>query len=170
MGEHAFPTWLEPMAATLTRERFSGPDWIFERKLDGIRLLAFKHDRDVRLLSRNQLEQNHHYPEIVAALAALPAAELILDGEALGVWGRRDAPGYHLFDVLWLNGRDLTELSLEQRRAELVALPLVPPLHAVERLDDAAPWERACRDGWEGVIAKRRGARDEHPVYVDLTA
>jgi ATP-dependent DNA ligase len=42
MHQRLFPTWLAPMAATLTRERFAGPDWIFERKLDGIRLLAFK--------------------------------------------------------------------------------------------------------------------------------
>ena len=53
-----FPEWLEPMAATLTEERFTGPEWIFERKLDGIRLLAFKHGMDVRLLSRNRLPLN----------------------------------------------------------------------------------------------------------------
>jgi ATP-dependent DNA ligase len=50
-----FPEWVEPMAATLTQERFTGPEWIFERKLDGVRLLAFKHGEDVRLLSRNRL-------------------------------------------------------------------------------------------------------------------
>ena len=50
-----FPDWVEPMAATLTQERFAGPEWIFERKLDGIRLLAFKNGADVRLLSRNRL-------------------------------------------------------------------------------------------------------------------
>ena len=53
------PDWLEPMAATLTQERFTGPEWIFERKLDGIRLLAYKQGADVRLLSRNRLPQNH---------------------------------------------------------------------------------------------------------------
>ena len=44
------PDWLEPMAATLTQDRFSGPEWIFERKFDGIRLLAFKNGAEVRLL------------------------------------------------------------------------------------------------------------------------
>ena len=44
----SLPDWVEPMAATLTQERFSGPEWIFERKLDGIRLLAFKNEKDVR--------------------------------------------------------------------------------------------------------------------------
>src|SRR5436190_23795984 len=64
-----FPDWMEPMAATLTQERFTGPEWIFERKLDGIRLLAFKNGGDVRLLSRNRLPQNGAYPEVVDAVS-----------------------------------------------------------------------------------------------------
>jgi DNA ligase D-like protein (predicted ligase) len=158
MAERPFPTWVEPMAATLTHERFSGPEWVFERKLDGIRLLAFKRGPDVRLLSRNQLEQNAHYPSFVDALARLPVSELILDGEATGVWGKQQVGGYHVFDVLWLDGTDLTVLPLEQRRELLEGLPLAPPLERVARLDDAAPWERARREGWEGVIAKRLGS------------
>ena len=74
-----FPEWLEPMAATLTQERFTGPDWIFERKYDGIRLIAFKRGTDVRLYSRNRLPQN--IPGVTAAIAALPHQEIILDGE-----------------------------------------------------------------------------------------
>ena len=81
------PEWLEPMAATLTQERFTGPDWLFERKLDGIRLLAFKDGDDVRLLSRNRLPQNAAYPSVAEAIAALPVDDVILDGEATGVWG-----------------------------------------------------------------------------------
>jgi ATP-dependent DNA ligase len=53
-----FPDWVVPMAATLTQERFTGPEWIFERKFDGIRQLAFKRGSDVRLLSRNRLPQS----------------------------------------------------------------------------------------------------------------
>jgi bifunctional non-homologous end joining protein LigD len=158
MAERLFPTWVEPMAATLTHERFGGPDWVFERKLDGIRLLAFKRGPDVRLLSRNQLEQNAHYPSIARAIARLPLNEVILDGEATGVWGREGVAAYHVFDVLWLEGRDVTTLPLEQRRELLEGLPLAPPLERVARLDDAEPWERARREGWEGVIAKRRGS------------
>jgi DNA ligase D-like protein (predicted ligase) len=153
---------MEPMAATLTQERFSGPEWIFERKLDGIRLLAFKNERGVRLLSRNRLPQNEAYPSVVEAVARLLARELILDGEATGVWGRPGRVAYHLFDILWHDGRDLTSQPLEARRALLDELPLRPPLARVLRLEGPRPWERACREGWEGVIAKRRGSVYEH--------
>jgi DNA ligase D-like protein (predicted ligase) len=149
------------MAATLTRERFTGPEWVFERKLDGIRLLAFKRGDEVRLLTRNQLLRNESYPSFVEAVAALPVRDLILDGEATGMWEERDAPGYHVFDVLWLDG-SVTSLTLDARRTLLSELPLRPPLQLVARLDDAEPWVRACNEGWEGVIAKRRDAPYEH--------
>jgi bifunctional non-homologous end joining protein LigD len=157
-----FPDWLEPMAATLTQERFISPEWVFERKLDGIRLLAFKHGSDVRLLSRNRLLQNAHYPSVVQAITNLPVHDAILDGEATGVWGRQGRVAYHVFDVLWLDGRDVTPLPLDERRALLDKLPLRSPLERVEALDDPKPWERACREGWEGVIAKRRTAPYQH--------
>ena len=143
------------MAATLARERFAGPDWVFEQKLDGIRLLAFKRARDVRLLSRNRLLQNESYPSFVKAVAMLPVRDVILDGEATGVWGRGEI-GYHLFDILWLDGRDVRELPLDARRHLLTLLPLEPPLRLVARLGEREPWERARKEGWEGVIAKRR--------------
>src|SRR5687767_6460401 len=141
------PEWLEPMAATLTQDRFSGPDWLFERKFDGIRLLAYKDRAGVRLFSRNQLPQN--LPALSEAIASLPVEDAILDGEM--TWDRKS--GYHVFDILWLNGRDVTQRPLEERRALLQTLPLEPPLHRVELLDGDQPWERACSEGWEGVIA-----------------
>jgi bifunctional non-homologous end joining protein LigD len=150
------PAWLEPMAATLTQDRFSGPDWLFERKFDGIRLLAYKDRAGVRLFSRNQLPQN--LPALSEAIASLPVEDAILDGEM--TWDRKS--GYHVFDILWLNGRDVTQLPLEERRALLETLPLEPPLHRVQLLDGDQPWERACSEGWEGVIAKRRGSPYEH--------
>jgi len=150
------------MAATLTRERFAGPDWVFERKLDGIRLLAFKQGTHVQLLSRNRLAQNAAYPSFVDAVARLPVRDVILDGEATGVWNARDELGYHVFDILWLDGRDLTALPLEARREQLERLAFEPPLRLVPRLDHAAPWELAEREGWEGVIAKRRDSAYEH--------
>jgi len=150
------PDWLEPMAATLTQERFGGANWLFERKFDGIRLLAYKLGNDVRLYSRNRLPQN--LPALSAAIAGLPVAEVILDGEV--TWDGQG--GYHVFDILWLNGHNVTMLPLEDRRALLQELPLTAPMRRVELLDDPEPWERARREGWEGVIAKRRGSPYEH--------
>ena len=152
----ALPDWLEPMAATLTQDRFTGPEWIFERKYDGIRLLAFKQGEAVRLYSRNRLAQ--HIPGVAAAIASLPVHDAILDGEI--TWDREKA--YHVFDLLWLDGRSVTTLPLDERRALLQRLPFRGPLQRVPLLDDPAPWERACREGWEGVIAKRRDAPYEH--------
>jgi bifunctional non-homologous end joining protein LigD len=154
--KQAVPDWIEPMAATLTQERFTGPEWIFERKLDGIRVLAFKRGRDVRLLSRNKLPQN--CPAVAAAIADLPVNDAILDGEV--TWDR--ATMYHVFDVMWLDGRDVMGLPLDERRALLKALPLRAPLARVAAVTDDRPWERACSEGWEGVIAKRRDSVYEH--------
>jgi ATP-dependent DNA ligase len=166
-----FPDWLVPMAATLTQERFAGPDWIFERKLDGIRLLAYRRGGEVRLLSRNQLPQNHAYPDVVGAVAGLPVDEIILDGEATGVWGKPGKVAYHVFDILWMNGKSLTSLALEERRAVLAGLPFTDPMRRVELIEEDQPWERACREGWEGVIAKRRGSPYEHrrsPLWLKM--
>ncbi len=153
----AFPEWLVPMAATLTQERFSGPEWVFERKYDGIRLLAYKKGDDVQLFSRNHLPQD--LPAIQHAIERLPHYELILDGEI--TWGGGPV-AYHVFDIMWLDGRNVTTLPLEERRDLLARLPFEPPLQRVALIDDASPWERAEREGWEGVIAKRRGSIYEH--------
>ena len=155
--EVSFPEWLAPMAATLTQERFTGPEWIFERKFDGIRLIAFKCGDDVQLFSRNRLPQN--ITPVADAVRKLPNKELILDGEM--TWGR-GTRGYHVFDVLWIDGRSVTSLTLDERRALLSTLPLTEPLHRVVTIDDELPWELACKEGWEGVIAKRRDSVYEH--------
>ena len=152
----AVPEWLEPMAATLTQERFNGPEWTFERKFDGIRLLAFKRGKLVRLLSRNRLPQ--HIPALEAAIANLPVRDLIIDGELS--WDRQSE--YHVFDILWIDGRNVTGLTLDERRGLLDRLPLTAPMHRVGEVRGPAPWDRACAQGWEGVIAKRRDAPYEH--------
>jgi bifunctional non-homologous end joining protein LigD len=157
LASRVFPEWVEPMAATLTQERFSGPEWIFERKLDGIRLLAFKNGPAVNLFSRNRLPQD--IPAVADAMASLPASDVILDGEI--TWGRGGL-AYHVFDIMWLDGRDVMSLPLDERRALLGQLPLQPPFERVISLADPKPWERACSEGWEGVIAKRRTSQYEH--------
>jgi bifunctional non-homologous end joining protein LigD len=156
MPKGALPEWLVPMAATLTQERFAGGDWLFERKFDGIRLLAYKDGDDVRLYSRNRLPQQ--LPAVARAVATLPVDNAILDGEV--TWDGHS--GYHVFDILWLNGQPTTTLPLEARRALLEDLSFEPPMRRVPLLADREPWERARREGWEGVIAKRRGSPYEH--------
>jgi ATP-dependent DNA ligase len=151
----ALPDWFEPMAATLTADRFNDPAWTFERKLDGIRMLAFKHGSCVRLLSRNRLSLLTAYPAVADALARLPIDDAVLDGEATGAWGRQGRADYHVFDVLWLDGQDVRSLTLEARRARLRDIPFALPIARVRPLDGPEPWARACREGWEGVIAKR---------------
>ena len=158
------------MAATLTQERFIAPEWIFERKFDGIRVLAYKQGGDVRLLSRNRLAQN--IPPVAAAIASLPVSDAIFDGEV--TWshstraeesarsGQGTTVTYHVFDVLWLDGRNVTPLPLEDRRALLSGLPLQSPLERVAVVDHDMPWQLAREKGWEGVIAKRKGTPYEH--------
>lgn len=153
----SFPEWLVPMAATLTQERFSGPEWVFEQKFDGIRLLAYKKGNEVQLFSRNHLPQN--IPSVQHAIKSMPTQELILDGEI--TW-RGGKVAYHVFDIMWIDGRNVTTLALEERRELLAQLPFTEPLHRVALLEDQSPWERAQREGWEGVIAKRRGSIYEH--------
>lgn len=156
MSRERMPDWLEPMAATLTEDRALGPGWLYERKFDGIRLLAYKRGTQVELFSRNRLPQ--HLPSVAAAVAQLPVTDAILDGEV--AWD--GASGYHVFDILWLDGKKVTGLPLEDRRALLKSLPFTAPMRRVALVKDEDPWERARREGWEGVIAKRQGSPYEH--------
>ena len=95
------------MKAVLTDERFSDPDWIFERKLDGIRCIAIRDGGPVKLLSRNDLPLNGRYPEIAAALEAEPCERFAVDGEVIAFEGRDQLPGarggrgafYYVFDI-----------------------------------------------------------------------
>src|SRR6476646_7664648 len=85
----AMPTSVTPMLATLTEDRFSDPAWIFERKWDGIRCIAYRSaDGAVRLRTRNDLALERTYPEIVEALATNAAHAVILDGEVVAFRGR----------------------------------------------------------------------------------
>jgi bifunctional non-homologous end joining protein LigD len=83
---------------------------------------------------------------------------MILDGEV--AWDGHSS--YHVFDILWLNGKPTTALALEERRDLIKTLKFTAPLKRVTLIDEPEPWERARREGWEGVIAKRRGSPYEH--------
>ena len=177
------PDWIQPTLATLTDRRFSDPDWIFERKLDGERALAFRDGERVRLLSRNRKDLDHTYPEVVEALGDQPTSEVVLDGEVVAFEGRqtsfarlqgrmqlRDpdrarrsgiAIFYYVFDLLHLEGHDLTRLPLQRRKALLrMALRFRDPLRLLtHRREHGQRYHReACGKGWEGLIAKRASA------------
>jgi bifunctional non-homologous end joining protein LigD len=165
------PDRVEPMKAVLTDARFSDPRWIFERKLDGIRCVAIKDDRNVRLLSRNHLSLNGRFPEVVEALESDPATQFVVDGEVVAFDGaqtsfarlqqRGERPVrvfYYVFDLLHLGGRDTTELPLRERKALLrEALAFHGPVRLTphRNRDGEALFADACRKGWEGLIAKR---------------
>jgi DNA ligase D-like protein (predicted ligase) len=162
------PRFLTPMKAVLTADRPSGPEWVFERKLDGIRCLAVKDGGRTRLYSRNELSLDERYPSVAAALDADAADGFVIDGEAVAFVGGRDRFGggdgselfLYVFDVLVAGGRDVRPLPLEERRAVLEGLlTWRDPLRMTEAMtgDGAALLADACVDGWEGLIAKRLG-------------
>jgi bifunctional non-homologous end joining protein LigD len=169
---------MDPMKAVLTDARFSDPEWIFERKLDGIRCLAFKADKRVRLRSRNDLSLNGRFPEIVAALESDPASDVVLDGEIVAFDGAQTSfarlqqrgmrPArafYYVFDILRVDGADVTDEPLRARKAVLrKALAFADPIRltAHRNRDGEAFYAEACRKGWEGLIAKRADSPYTH--------
>ncbi len=177
------PGWLEPELATLTKDRFSDPAWLYERKFDGERCLTYRTDGQVRLLTRNQLDVSATYPELRAALAAQAATDFVVDGEIVAFDGeaasfgrlqqrlgvrdpspellRRVPVTYFLFDVLWADGADVRALPLSDRKPILERLLTFgwPLRFAEHRVGNGEPyWDDACRQGWEGLIAKRAAA------------
>jgi DNA ligase D-like protein (predicted ligase) len=159
------------MKAVLTDARFSDPEWIFERKLDGIRCLAVRDGAGVRLWSRNDLSLNGRFPEVAEALAAQARERFAVDGEVvafagaqtsfarLARRGREPVPVFfYVFDLLWLDGEDVRRLPLRSRKRLLRdALSWADPLRftAHRNADGEAFYAEACRQGWEGLIAKR---------------
>jgi bifunctional non-homologous end joining protein LigD len=162
---------IEPMKAVLSETPFSDPNWIFERKLDGIRCIAIRDGDGTRLLSRNDLSLNARYPELAVALDGQSCTRFAVDGEvvafaggrtsfgALARRGRRRVAVYlYLFDLLWLDGYDVRALPLRSRKRVLrAALDFNGPLRFTphRNTDGEALYAEACRRGWEGLIAKR---------------
>lgn len=173
------PSWCAPMLATLADETFSDENWIFERKFDGERVLAFRKGQRLRLMSRNEKELNATYPEIVDALLAQDCDDFIVDGEVVAFEGKltsfsrlqgrmqihnagearasRIAVYYYLFDVMHMAGHDVTHVSLRDRKRLLKrALAFSDPLRfSAHRNEHGKRYHmEACRKGWEGLIAK----------------
>ncbi|MEA2124109.1 MAG: bifunctional non-ous end joining protein LigD [Solirubrobacteraceae bacterium] len=165
---------IELMKAVLTDERFSDPGWVFERKLDGIRCVATKAGGEVHLRSRNDLSLDRRFAEVAEALAADPVTDVVLDGEVVAFdgaqtsfarlqqRGERPTPVfYYVFDILRLDGEDVTGLPLRERKGLLRdALTFTGPLRYTTHRNGAGErfFEEACAKGWEGLIAKRADA------------
>ncbi|MFD7162880.1 ATP-dependent DNA ligase [Streptomyces violascens] len=169
-----------PMLATLSARRDFAAGWVFERKLDGIRVLAVREGDTLTLRSRSGRRLDTTYPEIVDALAAQACADFTIDGEIVAYsHGRTDfarlqqrmgltrpadvaaskvAVTYYVFDLLRLDGKDVRRLPLRTRKSLLRrALTFAAPLRFTTHRNEGGAdlLDDACRRGWEGLIAKR---------------
>ncbi|KFZ31059.1 hypothetical protein IDSA_06145 [Pseudidiomarina salinarum] len=175
------PEWMDPMQAKLTHDHFSDDAWLYERKLDGERVIVYiESDGKVRLMSRNQECLNDSYPELERALKECHKAPCILDGEVVAlnddgvsefqklqarmkVSSRDEAcqsdvkVHFYFFDCLYIDGYDVTDCPLTERKKVLKeALDWQDPLRFTEyrKGDGLEYYQEACDKGWEGLIAK----------------
>jgi bifunctional non-homologous end joining protein LigD len=173
-------TWHPPALATLTDERFSSPDWVFERKFDGVRIIAGCSGGRPVLWTRNRKRADAAYPEVVAALADQGADSFVADGEVVAFEGERTsfarlqhrihltdpreaeqsgvAVYCYFFDLLQFGGVDVSALPLLTRKHLLAqCFDFTDPLRfsAHRRGGGDEFFRQACDSGWEGVIAKQ---------------
>jgi DNA ligase D-like protein (predicted ligase) len=171
------------MLATLTDRRDFGDGWLLERKFDGERCVARKVGSEVRLESRTGKDLTGTYPEVSAAVAAQHQRDFLLDGEVVAYDGdqtsftrlqqrlgvtspspeqvAQDPVVYCVFDLLAIDGEDLTDRPFVERRGRLTrAIRSSSALQHTESWRDDAErrFATACRSGWEGLIAKRADA------------
>jgi bifunctional non-homologous end joining protein LigD len=162
------PFRIRPMLATLVREPFHRPGWVYEEKYDGYRLLAYKEGARVRLVSRNAHDRTAEYAGLAAAVRGLGPATLLLDGEAV-VLDRRGIsrfqllqqaagpPRFAVFDCLYAAGRDLRSEPLSIRRSVLESVvrghPLLMPARRLAA-NGLTAYRQATRRGYEGIVAK----------------
>jgi bifunctional non-homologous end joining protein LigD len=173
----------QPALATLSHERFWEPGWVYERKLDGQRVLAVRTSSGARLYSRSGRDVTSAFPEVAEALAEQKATDFVVDGEVVAFEGSRTsfarlqpriqvadaerarrsgvAVWYYVFDVLEVDGTDLRGGPLLERKRRLRRLlhwktPLRSTPHRVKGGEEW--YSEICRAGWEGLIAKRGDA------------
>jgi bifunctional non-homologous end joining protein LigD len=169
--------FVTPMAAVLVDKLPAGDEWLYEAKFDGYRAMAFKDGAAVTVLSRKGNDLTRDYPQVKSAVAALPASQAVIDGEIVAFdeegkpsfqqlqhrTARGTAIRFFAFDLLHLNGSDLRDVPLEERRRKLERLLRKSgvefsqelagtPEHVIQAVADV---------GLEGVVAKRRTSRYE---------
>ena len=177
--QRAQPNWVAPMLPTLTDQHFSRKGWLFEPKWDGERCLAFRRGYDLSLFSRNRKRLNEKYPEIATALSHPKLDSFIADGEIVAFKDgltsfaklqermqvqrpsadllRRVPVYFCLFDLLYLDRYDTREVQLRYRKDMLRnAFEFHDALRFTEHreTEGEAYYGKACRSGWEGIIAK----------------
>ena len=183
------PSVIEPMTATLAERPPRGEEWLFEVKWDGVRAIAFVEREEVRIQSRSGLRCERQYPELAVIHHHIAASQAVLDGE-IAVLDEKGVSRFHLiqpriansdpntiahlvrstpvvyfaFDLLYLDGYDLRNVSLSRRR-ELLQKVTTPG--AVLRISEAFAGageemlEAARENGLEGIVAKRASSRYE---------
>jgi bifunctional non-homologous end joining protein LigD len=163
---------VQPMLATLVKEPFNRPGWVYEEKYDGYRILAYKEGTKVMLLSRNAKDRTARFAAVAEAVGSLKYETLLLDGEVVA-FDRRGVSRFQLlqnladklhfavFDCLYIDGRDLRAKALRARRAELEKIlgksaGKQPTLFSSARLaaDGLKAYEIAKQKAFEGVVAK----------------
>lgn len=161
-----------PMLATLTEHPPQSEEWVYELKYDGFRAVIAITGSGMAMLSRNELDLAPRFPRTYEALKKIKAKELVVDGEVV-VLDEKGAPRFQLlqqggnerlilFDILWLDGRDLRRLPYAERRKLLEKTFAKPPagiaLSEVLDLPGEKALAHAKAGGWEGVIAKRKSS------------
>jgi len=178
-GSAALPKFVPPSLATLRDQAPSEPGWLHEIKFDGYRIQARIDRGRVALLTRKGLDWTDKFPNVAAAAAKLGARSALIDGEIVvederGVAsfsglqaalkaGEANSFIYYVFDLLHLDGRDLTALPLIGRKQQLKRLigeKAEGPMRYSEHFDEAGPLvlRHACEMGLEGIVSKRADA------------
>jgi len=179
----ALPAFVAPSLATLATLADKAPEsgnWIHEIKFDGYRLQARLDNGKIKLLTRRGLDWTKKFPVIAQAGASLPAKTALIDGELVvegddGIssfsllqqdlkTGRHNRMVFYVFDLLHLDGEDLTPMPLQARKEKLARLLVKAakrgPIRFSESLDEAGPvlLKHACKMGLEGIVSKRSDA------------
>jgi bifunctional non-homologous end joining protein LigD len=172
----ALPRFVKPQLATLVHEAPEGADWLHEMKFDGYRLQARRDAGAVTLWSRNAKEWTKRFAAIAAAVGRLPCRQALIDGEAAVLLPNgttsfsalqnaqereeRGAIVYFAFDLLHLDGQDLTKLPLAERKAVLARLleGAADPIRYSDHVEGSGPafLQKACGMKLEGIVSKRR--------------
>src|SRR5690242_1649811 len=165
-----FLSKVKPMLCTLIKEPFDDPDFLYEVKLDGYRIIAFVQKDKVVLRSRSGLDYTSKYPEVVKALSAMDL-NAIVDGEivaldengrpdfdALQKSGRENQLVFYLFDILWFDGYKLTDLKLTERKEILSnVIPFNDTIRYSDDFDQGIQlFELIKKQEMEGIVAKRK--------------